>query len=568
MEKIKNIYKEKTDLINLLIISVLIIVGSLLFHGCFNGILTDKGREMLFPAAILDGKILYKDILCIYFPLAFQINAIGYKLFGINVQTLEMFNTINALITCSALYFITREFLSKNFAFLFAVLTAVGATFNGTLFNLQLPYSCSFTYGISAYLIALFLLIKYLKTDNVKFLPYCYLIAGFSVACKSEFGIFMVILLLTTFVVKPCSIKQNIMNILVSLIFPVISFGILFLQGVSINDLINSFNFMRKFFTTDSMIYHISKTGGIFRIGDFNMYFEYIPKAIGLYLVSYFLFKKTKDTFWVILAITVSACLANFTNIGMNTLLLPLTVLAVLLFKATDIYSDKPLFILILAALGLNLRMFWALVLSTYGIHTAHILLLAFVVLLFKYLPEYKYLSKDDLKQFTKYMLIVYLVFFGVFTIWQQTRNDTPIITPRGMIQIPRKEADVLTYAINYINQFSSPKSKILVLPEGMAINFLTQRDLDYKLPMADRLYYDAIGAEKIIESIKNTDYEMILIAHGHGLTNFGKPFVYSDGNPVYEFIKNNYKLDWETQYFNRADKADTNTMQCFVKPY
>lgn len=568
MGKIKNIYNEKTDLINLLIIGLLIIVGFLIFHGCFNGILTDKGREMLFPAAILDGKVLYKDILCIYFPLAFQINALGYKIFGINVQTLEMFNTINAIITCITLYLITKEFLSKNFALLFGLLTAVGATFNGTLFNLQLPYSCSFTYGISAYLVALLLLIKYIKTENSKILPYCYLVAGFALCCKSEFAIFLLILLLTTFIIKPCSIKQNIINILFSTIFPVISFGTLFLQGVSINDFIRSFNFMKIFFTTDSMIYHISRTGGIFRLQDFNMYFEYIPKAVGLYLVSYFLFKKTKGSFLIIFAIIISACIANFTNIGMNTLLLPITVLIILLYKAKDIYSDKPLFILILAALGLNIRMFWALVLSTYGIHTAHILLLAFIVLLFKYLPEYKYMNKNDLTEFTKYMLCTYLVFFCVFTLWQQKRNDTPITTVRGTVQIPRKEADVITYAINYIEQFSSPEQKILVLPEGMAINFLTQRSLDYKLPMADRLYYDAVGSEKIIESIKNTDYEIILIAHGHGLTNFGKPFVYSDGNPVYEYIKSNYKLDWETQYFNRADKKDTNIMKCFVKPY
>lgn len=568
MEKIKNIYNNKTDLINIIIISLLILIASILFYGNFNGILTDKGRELLFPAAMLDGNVLYKDILCIYFPLAFQINAIGYKLFGISVQTIEFFGLINAIISCSVLYLISRQFIDKNTSLLLSSAVALASTFNGTLFNLQLPYSFSFTYGISAYLISLLLLIKYLKSDNIKLLPFSYLMAGFALACKSEFLILTIILFTVTFFIKPCGFKKNILNILSFLTFPVISFGILFLQGLTVNELICAFSFMGKFFTTDSMLYHISRTGGIFRVENFHLYSETVPKILTLYIISFILFKLTQKSRFIILAIILSAVAANFTNVGMNTVLLPLIVLFFALYKIKSLYENKPAFILVTAALALNIRMFWSLLLSIYGIYTAPILILAFIVLLFEYMPNLKYLSKEELKQFVIYMLSVYLIFFTAFNIWQQKRNDTPLITSRGELNLPKKKAEAIDYAIKYIEQYTTPEQKILVLPEGMAINYFSKRSLDYKLPMADRLYYDAIGENKIIESIKNSSYEVIIIVQGYGLTNFGKPYLYNEKNPVMKYIEENYVLDWQIQYFDKADKSDINIMKCFVKPY
>ena len=128
-----------------------------------------------------------------------------------------------------------------------------------------------------------------------------------------------------------------------------------------------------------------------------------------------------------------------------------------------------------------------------------------------------------------------------------------------------RQKAKAINYAIKYIQQYSTPEQKILFLPEGTALNFLTERPIDLHLHMADRLYYEAIGAENIIENIKNNDYEMVFVVKGYGLTKFGKPYLYSDDNPVVVYLKQNYKMDWETNYY---DGKSDNIMWCFVKPY
>ena len=164
------------------------------------------------------------------------------------------------------------------------------------------------------------------------------------------------------------------------------------------------------------------------------------------------------------------------------------------------------------------------------------------------------------------------VIYFSFFTIYDGSKtiktNTTPLKTTKGTIYLPELKTQSIENTIKYIEQYTAPEQKILVLPEGMAFNFLTNRGIDYKLPMADRLYYDAIGSEKIIKSIKDNDYEIILIAKGYGLTNFGRPYLYDDDNEVVKYIQKHYVLDWETKYKDNAKSKEYNIMKCYVKPY
>ena len=67
----------------LVILWILSLVALLTFVGHYSGLLIDFGREVYYPEQILNGKILYKDLFNIYGPLAYQFNAILYKLFGV-----------------------------------------------------------------------------------------------------------------------------------------------------------------------------------------------------------------------------------------------------------------------------------------------------------------------------------------------------------------------------------------------------------------------------------------------------------------------------------------------------
>ena len=384
IQSIKDSYKNHQDIYNIIFIALFIVIGFCFFKANFNGFFTDKGRELLFPQAILEGKVLYKDILCIYFPLSFQINALAYKIFGISISTLLLMGIINSIIISSVLYLITKEFLSRNISLLFAATYVLGAVFNASLFNLLLPYSTSFTYGISAFLIGVYLLIKYLKTENANnYLNWAYLFGGFALACKSEFLFLFFILALTSFILKPCSLKQNIKNIMIYTIIPIISFGTLFLQGLTLSEFTQALDFMHRFFTTDSMIYHIKRTGSLPSWFSFSLYLPSLYKLVIFYGISFILFKISYNSKLLkVPAIIAGVYLADWVNIGPNTILLPLVVSILLIFNIQKYFKDKILLVLILSALVLNLRMFWALQLHIYGMMTANILILALIVII------------------------------------------------------------------------------------------------------------------------------------------------------------------------------------------
>lgn len=197
--------------------------------------------------------------------------------------------------------------------------------------------------------------------------------------------------------------------------------------------------------------------------------------------------------------------------------------------------------------------------------YTAPLLVLSLIVITIKYLPDLKYLTKSNIQDFISYLLISYFLFFTGFAIYQSSKNNTPLISARGKIYLPKEQAVSLSSAIQYIEKYTKQNDKILVLPEGSVINFLANRPVDLKMHMADRLYSEAIGEEKVAEKIKSADYELILIIKGYGLTNFGKPYLYDDNNRVIKFLDKNYQLDWETKYI---EKSRPNTIKCYVKPY
>ena len=68
------------------------------------------------------------------------------------------------------------------------------------------------------------------------------------------------------------SIKENCINIVAFSIIPALSLSILFLQGLSFNDIISAAEFMKTFFSTEAMIYHLGMTGGIFTFEKFSLY--------------------------------------------------------------------------------------------------------------------------------------------------------------------------------------------------------------------------------------------------------------------------------------------------------
>ena len=130
------------------------------------------------------------------------------------------------------------------------------------------------------------------------------------------------------------------------------------------------------------------------------------------------------------------------------------------------------------------------------------------------------------------------------------------LISDKGIIYTYKKDGKTVKNAVDFINQNTKNTDKIVILPEGIIINYLTNRNSDniyYNLnPM---FYEDIFGETEIIKHFEENkpDYFIILPIDN---IEYGKSFFGIDyAQNFYEMIKNNYSLI-----------SDKNNMKIFAK--
>ena len=528
------------------ILCIIIVFGflSVFFSGHYQSIFTDMGREMIIPEGILHGKVLYKDILCIYSPLAYLINALGFKLFGVNISVLTSFGIINSCIFTVFFYLISKEFFTKRFSALLTLTITLSCVLGSGLFNFVFPYSYSMTYGLTGYIISVYLAVLYLKTDNAKFITAAFLISGYSFVCKSEFLPLIIILFCVTLFVKPRSVRENLLNLSAFLTIPVITLLILFYQGLTLNELLSAAHFMKVFFTTPSMIFHITRSGGLFGIQTISLYKTAVPYIITVLLFIYafgFVTKKFRPFLYI--APVLLVFVFNKTILTFHFMFLPIILALLLIIKAKTFIRKPELALITASSLGVAIRTFWAFQISVYGNFALPLLLIALFAILKEFSPVIKPFDKEDMKTVYKMTIYGYCLYFAIFNITNFYKYNSEIKTEKGTIYTTKDHSKINNTIIEYLKKYTAPKDKVLILPEGTAINFLADRPVDLRMHMADRLYYDALGDEKVLQNIREADYEVIVFLEGFDLTKFGKPYLYDENNPVVKYVKENYIL-------------------------
>ena len=98
--------------------------------------------------------------------------------------------------------------------------------------------------------------------------------------------------------------------------------------------------------------------------------------------------------------------------------------------------------------------------------------------------------------------------------------------------------------ALFYINNNVDKNASILFLPEGQIFNYLTDRKVNLKCHMMDRLYHDAYGQEEARDKIASTKSDYIFLYEKIKLKDFYRPFLYKKGESLaWDYIDKNYKI-------------------------
>lgn len=448
----------------LIILWILCICGVLAFCGHYSGILIDFGREVYYPEQILNGKVLYKDLFNIYGPLSYQINAVLYKIFGAKLSTLYVTGVLCSLLTVSGIYLVAQKFLSKFLSFAIGLFTITVGVATISIFNFHFPYSWAVLYGLIAFLYSLYFLL------DKKNLYLSAFLAGICITCKYDFLLYGLIVLFL--IIKSKDWKA----LLCFTCAPILSYGILFLQGMKFSDLANSFSIVTEMAKSKTLTYFYQNSG---------IYFH--PKAL---LTDLILFLKCTVPFGgillgakknnkIIIALSFAVAVLFFNaKVMFGFLPLFLVIFAIINYKKLN--SNK--IVVVLSALAASAKVFWVLLMGSYGNYYVSILIVATVALLSR--------------KFDK-VIAIYFILLSIF-IFSQNISAKPAQFPNKLIQ--------------YIKNNTKPSDKIVVLPEGMMINFLTQRESDGFYNSMLPLYVETFGEDKIIEHYKNYKPEYFIL--------------------------------------------------------
>lgn len=490
----------------LIILWLLCITALIIFMGHYSNILFDVGRETYYPQRILEGKVLYKDLFNIYGPFSYLWNAFLYKIFGINLRALYISGAICSLAIVSGVYLIAKRFLNTSLSFAIGLFTIVTGVCANHLFNYTFPYSWAMLYGTVGFLYSVYFLIKYKDNENPHFLYMAGLLAGFAASNKYDFIIYSIFLFCVSIFTKN---KKYILNFITSfMVFPILSFGILFLQGLRIEDLIVAMQEIQKLMNTKTLEYFYSNQGvlfspAVFPVWIYNLLATGIP--LGLMMLSYRFYEKIKIV--SIALITIFALVGyKLLSPALFVFLTPLLFL-VSIFGYKKIKTNIPLLLVIISAIGASFKTFWGLTPMSYGCYYTPIVLIAFFGVMFTFINE-KYQKIAAI-----FLTVVSVSFLNVY-LFKRTTTTGKISSPHGTIYTYKQNADNINNILSILNNDENTNSTALVYPEGMIINFLSKNNIksdDYYNSLLP-LYLESMGEEKFQKVLDEKNPEFIIL--------------------------------------------------------
>jgi len=522
MKKINNEY----------IIIFISVILCAVFYNNHSNLITDFGREVMIPSEILNGQILYKDILNIYGALSYYINAFAMLTLGKNLNALFIMGSINCIIFSLCFYKLALHFLNKQLSLYSTLFVAIYCMYGFGLYNYQHPYAYAIVYGLTFALISILFLIKYFEDKKTKNLFISSIFVGMSVCCKIEFLPLIFFDLFVLIVYKKIKIKEFLFYLLFFLI-PFSIYLIPIIQGLNIEDIKNAISITINESKSPSVVYFYKLTGSYFSLEELIKSAVCTTVSFSIFGILYIIFKKFYNKKLILALLTIPffiLCLLLF--FGREFGILPIIILSTLIVLFIKKAENKYL-ILFGSALICSSKTIFSLNLTGYGTYTLPLLLLAIIVL---------FNIKNDLikENFTKILIILLIIVKLIPVILIYPEYNYPLKTSKGTIKTSEYWAQGINLYTQFVDKNTNSSDKILHLQEGVLLNFLSDRKTDMNCYFLNLPYIETYGVKKIINNLNKFDY--ITIINGFGSYYFGKGNYYLEKNEITDFINKNFK--------------------------
>ncbi len=548
----------------LLIITFLLALGASFFQ--LNPAI-DTGRELYIPLRMLNGEVLYRDIVNIYGALAYQVNALLYMVFGVNLNALRIFGVLNSTLIIWIFMLICGEIFPKkndtaekgnlsgqNGIWQFAVIPLVVGVCSLGTFNYTLPYSFAMTYGLSAFLASVLFFIKFVKNDNPQFAYYACLFAGIAVACKYDFLLFAFFLFGYILVNKKISTVDVLISFASLVIVPFLSIGALFLQGMQMSDLQGAFALVKAIGRTYSLKYFYSHFSGAcpcFAVLSYSAVKTLMLVAITA-IVTFS--KKWCQNDKFLLGLVYSFALAGIVYVGLSgySLLAIVNALIFCIFYK-KIVQNRPLFVFMISAILFSFKTFFAVNIDVYGTYTMPLIILSIAAFLFNVDYSENIEVKKTVNSFASILLIGFLFLCGAksaLTLISKMhgvipvvaiKNTNSVIKATNSVFVYRQVAKTLNEAIEYVENNTKETDKVVVIPETMYLNFVTKRPADNIFDSLTPMYFETFGEEFVINHFEQTRPEYFIL-NNRDTSDYGKRYICTDyGKQFCRFIEEKY---------------------------
>lgn len=555
-----------------LILILIIYVGfSIITFGKYGHILYDSFREAILPEAVLDGKILYKDILILYPPLAYYLNACLFKIFGSNLSVLYIAGILNSVIVLASIYVIIKQLSNSTNALLSVFVIMFLFTFRIEIFNSSgwfFPYSYALIYAFSSIFVAFAFFVLYLTKQKNIYLYLTSFFTGLSIAFKLDYVSFIIVIFFTLLSLRS---KHLFIKNLIILIFPiVVSYLIYLYTGGSFEIILKWFQFLNNFANLDIIKNYNNK----FLATAFNSIILCDIKEASF---SFFLY--TGIIFFTVFTFIINLKIKNnkiipiciiilyllfflkyspgmiinkflFDNLCLhsNFIFLPYLVLfltlCIVLFKKKYSIQDRYFLLLFMIAFCLSIRDYMSLYVTNIGNFTAVTYFLCLIYFLLDVLPQY---LPEEIRNIFKKSISVTLILlslsYGYIYIERGKLLNTKLEYPKGTIYIFGEVKEPIIEALDFAEKHIKNGKSLVTFSEGCIINYFLNIPTDLYYYSLNSHLIDAFGEDNVEKYLKDKQPDYIYIIsepiylYAHGI--FGKTF----GFKINEYIQNNYKL-------------------------
>ena len=308
-----------------------------------------------------------------------------------------------------------------------------------------------------------------------------YLFCALAICSKYEFILFLIPLIIMS---KKENIKQNLLSFSVPFI---VTFLPIFLMGLRFKDLTTAMGLIQMMTSTVTLKYFYSATGLTFRLELIPIYLINLAKfAIPVY------WKLWQEVIiWIYPAILILGCL-RYNKLN---------------------YLER---FIVISSLLISAKVFFALTLQSYGAYFIPFGLISLLILM----PE-------KIKKYCCTVLIIWSIIIGA----------------KNVLALEKKDITILDNAVNFVNLNTKPSDKVLVLPEGLKVNFLTGRKSDDKFYSLIPLYVEAFGEEIIIKRLELTKPKYIITTNYDTSAYYFRKFGDDYATEIMKYIKKNYAL-------------------------